>query len=175
MYIFLYWFYVYMVRIPIITRLWFVLYILSDGFDSDMESVFSYLTIWYEGLNYYTVMPICERNPHDEDTNSTNWLVDVDNLPFKTSSCDDVISQAYIPDGGEENATEMSIWAVCFLAFSFFFTFLLYLFTRKSGYDLLSYEGISRVCYEDSHTCNTWTKGGALSVRKLDGRITSRI
>ena len=152
-------------------------WLLSDGFDSNMESVFSYLTIWYEGLNYATAIPICERNPHheDDDTSSTNWLVDVDNLPFKTSSCDDVVSQAYIPDGGEENITEISIWAVLFLAVSFFFTFLLYLFTRKSGYDLLSYEGISRVCYEDSHMGNTWTKGGALSVRKLDGKITSRV
>jgi len=165
-------------------------WILTEGFSANISNFFTYLTIWYEGLNWSEILndsihPECYRNPHtkSEDnprdsndlfdgSNSTNWIVS--NLPFKTPECDEVFSQSYILDGGDENVTEISIWAICFIVLAFCFTFVYYFFSKSGGYDLLSYEGISKVCYMDSHPDGIWKKGGALPVRIFNGRVTSK-
>ncbi len=99
--------------------------------------------------------------------------------PFKTVSCEDAVSTSVLPDGGVENVTEVSIWAICFIVLGFIFSIVHYIYNYRCqkvvGYDILSYEGISKICYMDANPGCDWNSGGPLTVSIIDGKVSSRI
>lgn len=132
-----------------------------------VHQVSTFLSIWYEGLNYGSdgISPRCDR---DFWTN-TGWADETETV-FKGADCDGVISQSYIPDGGEENVTLVSMWAIWVILIGCALTAVYKVLARKQGYNLLTYEGLSEIYYMDANPGYIWRKGGALEVSLVQGQ-----
>ena len=134
----------------------------------DIDTVDTFLSIWYEGLDWLSTGPVCDNN------STSGWLSDHKEEAFR-AGCDDAVGIDLFPDGGFENVTVVSYWAICFVVIGFFISFIYHFYTLHGGYDLLSYEGVSKVCYEDTNPGHIWRKGDYLKVCLVDGRVSSKV
>ncbi|CAN0208129.1 unnamed protein product [Pylaiella littoralis] len=144
-------------------------WILLDGYNggTDVESLGNFFSIWYEGLNYVDESsdPVC-----DERADLSNWI---DDGIFKVGSCEGAVAENVVLDGGQENVTLVSVWAICIVSIGCVLT-LMYWFThRDAGYNLLSFEGLSKAYYEEVNPGNTWCSGGALKMKLVNCRLSA--
>ena len=117
---------------------------LSDsGLSIDDSSKF--LSIWYEGLNFYISYDEVDNYPGCEDRDT-----DREDLSFfKKGDCSGAISSSYVQDGGQENVTAISAWAIVVVCISCVLTAWYKVAHQKGGYDLVTYEGIAQVYYKE--------------------------
>lgn len=141
-------------------------WILLDG-GTGIENLGQFFTIWYEGLNYVDESsdPVC-----DQRGDFSNWN---DDGFFNVGSCEGVIAEKVVLDGGQENVTLVSVWAICIVSIGCVLT-LMYWFThREAGHNLLTFEGLSKAYYEEVNPGHVWCSGGALNMKLVDCRLSA--
>ena len=135
----------------------------GNGIDLRQASVF--MSIWFEGLNFGSnVIPSC-------DISGSRWKDS--NGIFKTGDCLDAISIEKLPDGILENVTIFSGWSVSLLSISTLLTFIYFLVTRKNGYGIMGYSGLSKLCDLESNPNLVREKGMFLKVHLENGVVRS--
>lgn len=144
-------------------------WVLLEGTQT-IDQVGSFLSIWYEGLNYgqEETGPVCDS----VDSGSSGWYT-TDDL-FKEGSCEGAVGEKVVLDGGEQNVTLVSAWAIWIVVVGCVSTLLYRCMARQDGYDLLTYEGISKVYYEDINPGHVWKRGGALVITPVGNRLSAR-
>lgn len=130
-----------------------------------------YLSIWYEGLDF-SVDSSSEGIPSND---TPRCSTDDDNFWVETplvgvGDCSSALSSTSFVDGGEENVTVISAWAVVVVTIAGVFTIVYHFVHVKGGYDLLSYEGLSKLYFKDINPESEWRAGGPLPV-SMDGSI----
>jgi len=145
-------------------------WVLTQGNSNMKEDIQSFIDIWYEGLSYDSPIPVCYSKDKDDD-GFVEWpIVDY----FNTPGCDDAVALRLFPDGGTENVTEISIWAICFMFIVIFASILYYalsLFT--TGYNVISYEGISYLHHKEVNPSHTWN--GFVTLFRKGDVVTSKL
>lgn len=131
-----------------------------------------YLSIWYEGLDFSVDssavgIPSNDTPPRCATEDDNFW---VETPLVGVGDCSSALSSMPFVDGGEENVTVISAWAVVVVTIAGVFTIVYHFVHAKGGYDLLSYEGVSKLYFKDINPESEWLVGGPLQVSK-DGSI----
>ena len=125
-----------------------------------------FMSIWFEGMNWDTsrfsssadvTVPLCPS----VDGVSSNWLMQG---LFTSGSCSNAVGQPSMPDGGSSNVTEGSFWAVAALACGTTLTIFSRIRAQQQGYNITSYEGLSKAYFVEVNPGCSWNKGDGLEV-----------
>lgn len=128
-----------------------------------IKKVNNLISIWYEGLDYYKFNDKPECYEQDEV-----WS-DI----FKRGSCEEAVGEQVVLDGGQENITVVSIWALSIIIIGCVFTCIYWFMSREDGYDLLSYEGICKTYYVEVNPDNIWV-GGGICLKFVNGFLSAK-
>ena len=142
----------------------------ENGIDIRQTSVF--MSIWYEGLNFgthssgnYSVDSI----PSCKETNDI-WDFRGVEYPFKVGTCKDAVGSGRLPSG-LENVTIFSGKSISMLTISSVLAIVYYFITRKGGYGIMGFSGLSRLCDREANPVSPLGEGGVLTVRLENGIV----